>query len=412
MNINSPYGSGRYSESSPSISLGNSQSIRADAPIYFDNAATTFPKPESVLEASEECMRGYCGNAGRGSHTLAMKSAEKVFETREKLSSYFGATPENIVFTLNTTYALNMAIKGTMARGGHILISNMEHNSVLRPVARLARDRRIKYDTFGAYDPYHPLSSKDITSNILKKLRPDTRAVVCIHSSNICSYCLPIAEIGAFCRRHGLIFIVDAAQSAGHISINMERDNIDILCMPAHKGLYAPQGLGIMMLRRGLTIDTLTEGGNGVNSLDIGMGSINPERYEGGTLCTPAIAGLSAALDFLSGIGEKQIHCHECELWMRAYDRLSNIEGVMIYDDHAGSILLFNISSMTSDSVGMALSKKGFCLRTGFHCAPLAHKALCTPDGGAVRMGLGLFNTFDEVDALCDAVEELAQDQS
>ncbi len=389
------------------FSFSNSKSGMS-LPVYFDNAATTFPKPESVLSAVEDCMRRYCGNAGRGAHTIAMKSAEAVFEARERLSQLFGGDPEKVIFTLNTTYALNMAIKGVMARGGHILISNMEHNSVLRPIARLARDRRIKYDIIETYNKDIPLSSKDITSNIIKKLRPDTRAIVSIHTSNICSYSLPISEIGAFCRRHGLLFIVDAAQAAGHSDINMERDNIDILCMPAHKGLYAPQGLGIMMLREGLTLDTLIEGGNGVNSLDVGMGELDPERYEGGTLCTPAIAGLNASLDFIDGIGIKHIHEHECALWNRTYELLTDIGDITVYDNNAGSVLLFNIGDIPSDIAGRMLSNEGFCLRSGFHCAPLAHRSLCTDQNGALRIGFGLFNTFDEVEAFAQCVKRIA----
>jgi len=377
--------------------------------IYFDNAATTYPKPESVLEATEQCLRYYCGNAGRGAHALAMKSAETVFEAREKLALMFGTTAENVVFTLNTTYALNMAIKGITSRGDHVIISNMEHNSVLRPVARLARDRKISYDVFEAYNTSQRLSTKDITSNIMKMLRPNTRAVICTHSSNVCSYSLPIGEIGAFCHRHGLLFVVDAAQSAGHLPINMELDCIDVLCMPAHKGLYSPQGVGIMLLRQGLTLDTLVEGGNGVNSLDLSMGVLHPERYEGGSLCTPAIAGLCAGLDFIENLGTDRIKKHESALWSRAYDRLCGIGNVKIYDDHMGSVLLFNIGEIPSDTVGKSLSNSGFCLRTGYHCAPLAHKALGTPNGGAVRIGLGLFNTFDEIDSLCDKIHEISR---
>ena len=377
-------------------------------PIYFDNAATTFPKPETVHSAVSDCMRYYCGNAGRGGHTLAMQSAEKVFEARERLGAFFGASAENVVFTLNTTYALNMAIKGIAARGGHLLISNMEHNSVLRPVARLSRDRRITYSVFKAYDPSKSLSAKDICADIMKKLRPDTRAVICTHSSNICSYSLPISEIGAFCHRHGLLFIVDAAQSAGHLPIDMRRDNIDAVCMPAHKGLYAPQGLGIMILGEGITPDTLIEGGNGVNSLDEDMGTLSPERYEGGTLCTPAIAGLCQGLEFLSGIGYRQISTHEQSLWNRTYEQLSSIDGITVYDEkNSGGILLWNADGIPADDLGGELSRRGFCLRTGYHCAPLAHKALGTPEGGALRMSFSLFNTKDEVDLLCQAVREI-----
>lgn len=379
-------------------------------PIYFDNAATTYPKPESVLSAAEQCMRYYCGNAGRGGHILALRSAETVYLAREKLAAFFGSSPERVVFTYNTTYALNMAIKGISKGGGHFLISNMEHNSVLRPIARLERDKKITYDVFRAYDTSRPLTARDICSDIMKRLRPDTRAVVCTHASNICSYSLPIAEIGAFCHRHGLLFVVDAAQAAGHVPINMVTDNIDVLCMPAHKGLYAPQGLGIMILGDSVSLDTLIEGGNGVNSLDLDMGTLSPERYEGGTLCTPAIAGLCESLDFLSGIGYKHINAHEVRLWEQAYEQLVDIKGIKIHDEqHRGSVLLFSAEGIDADDLGGELSRRGFCLRTGYHCAPLAHRSLGTPEGGALRASFGLFNTTDEVDSLCDTLREIIE---
>lgn len=377
--------------------------------IYFDNAATTFPKPQSVIQATLDCMQNYCGNAGRGSHPIAMRSAEEVYSAREAVASLFGGEADNVVFTLNTTYALNMAIKGIMGRGGHILISNMEHNSVLRPIVRLAQGGKARYDVFTAYSCRKKLTAKEILSDITSRLRSDTKAIACIHSSNICSYSLPIREIGQFCRRHGLIFIVDAAQSAGHMPIDIEKDCIDILCMPAHKGLYSPQGLGIMILRRGLKLDTLIEGGNGVRSLDTSMGDCAPERYEGGTLCLPAIAGLNKGIELVRQIGIDAISAHEKSLWHMTLERLDGIRRVSIYDaEDAGSVMLFNIDGYSPERVGEMLADKGFCLRTGYHCSALAHKALGTEKIGGVRIGFGVFNTEGEVDALCRAIDEIA----
>lgn len=375
-------------------------------PIYFDNAATTFPKPQAVISATVDCMEQYCGNAGRGSHILAMRSAEAVFMAREAVAELFGASAENVIFTLNTTYALNMAIKGVMSGGGHMLISNMEHNSVLRPVEKLRRDKKIRYDIFKAYDK-GILTPKAIIDDVISKLRPDTKLICCIHSSNICSATLPIREIGALCKRYGLLFLVDAAQSAGHIPIDMKRDNIDILCLPAHKGLYSPQGCGIMILRDGISINTLTEGGNGVNSLDLDMGTLSPERYESGTLCTPAIAGLCAGVDFIRSIGITGIALHEHKLWRAMYSALSEIDRVKIYDREAGSVLLFGIEGISPDKVGELLAEKGFCLRTGYHCSSLAHKALGTHDGG-IRASFGIFNTENQVEMLCNEIKRIS----
>lgn len=378
-----------------------------DKPIYFDNAATTFPKPPCVISASIACMEEYCGNPGRGSHLLAMRSAEKVFLTRESLGEMFEASPENVIFTMNTTYALNMAIKGVMSNGGHVLISNMEHNSTLRPISKLARERKIRYSIFDCYGKDGLLTSKDIISNIIEKLSKDTKLLVCVHSSNICSHTLPIREIGAFCHRHGIIFCVDAAQSAGHTQINLKDDNIDILCMPAHKGLLAPQGCGIMILRTPILLDTVIEGGNGINSLDADMGKDYPERYEGGTLCTPAIAGLYESLRFLKSFGIENVAQHEKRLWEKANSLLQNIPGVVVYDNTPGSVLLFNIQGLHCDLVGDLLNERGFCLRTGYHCAALAHNTLKTPDGGAVRIGFGIFNSENEVIQLCETISDI-----
>lgn len=381
--------------------------------IYLDNAATTFPKPRSVLDAAFDCAEHYCGNAGRGSHALALRSAETIYSAREAVASHFSAKAENVIFSLNTTQALNLAIKGIMSRGGHMLISDMEHNSVLRPVAKLQKDRKITYDVFPTHKNGLPLSTDEILSGIIRRLRPSTRMICAIHTSNICSYSLPIREIGALCRRHGLLFAVDAAQAAGHTEISLEDDNIDILCAPGHKGLYAPQGVGITVLRDGLTLDTLIEGGNGVNSLDLGMGSISPERYEGGTLCTPAIVGLTSGIGFINELGINTIAAHEHELYKRAHSSLSSLGDIEFYDcETSGGTILFNIRGIHPDELGSILASNGFCLRTGYHCAPLAHKTLGTPDGGAVRMSFSVFNTEKEIDSLCAFLADMPRNGS
>ena len=378
--------------------------------IYLDNAATTFPKPRGVLDATLECMEQYCGNAGRGSHPLALKSAEAVYSARESLASLFSASPENVVFSLNTTQALNLAIKGVMSRGGHALISDMEHNSTLRPLAKLKKNKRITYDVYPTHKNGLPLPTEEIISGIIRRMRPNTRLVCAIHASNICSYSLPVREIGQLCHRHGILFLVDAAQGAGHAEISLEKDNIDMLCLPGHKGLYAPQGVGALILKSSLLLDTLIEGGNGVNSLDLSMGGISPERYEGGTLCTPAIVGLCEGVKFIREIGLDRIIAHERALWRKAYILLCDIDGIEFYGDtDAGSILLFNIRGISSDDLGSSLSDRGICLRTGYHCAPLAHKTLGTPEGGAVRMSFSLFNTEADVERACREICDIAK---
>lgn len=373
--------------------------------IYLDNAATTYPKPASVTGAAYECMKKYCGNPSRGSNPLAMRCAEEVFDCRVRLSKLFGCSPERVVFTHNTTYALNMAIKGVTRLGDHILISNMEHNATLRPVADLQRDGIIEYDTYSAYG----VTDDELLSDIEGKLRANTRAICAIHMSNICSHTLPISKIGKLCRERGIIFICDGAQSAGHLDINMKRDCIDVLCLPAHKGLYGTQGLGMMLLGDGVSLDTLIEGGNGVNSLDYFMGDVSPERYEAGTLNTPAIVALRHGVDLICTRTQERIYEHERNLFLSARQMLSEIPSVKLYDSSVGPTLLFNIGDHPSDEVGDYLSRHGVCVRTGFHCAPLAHRALGTGASGAVRASFGIFNTQSHIEQLASLCQEFSR---
>ncbi len=381
--------------------------------IYLDNAATSHPKPRSVYDEVARCIRDNGGNPGRGSHPLALAAANKIYECREVLSDYFHAdSPEQVIFTLNATYALNFAIKGLLSPGDHVLISDMEHNAVLRSIDRLARDGFITYDVFPTM-----LSSEEerkarnptrICARIAARLKPNTRAVVCSHQSNICSAALPLAEIGAFCRRHHLLFIVDASQSAGHLPIDMRAMGIDALCAPGHKGLYGIQGCGFCILKQGLAADTLVEGGSGYASLDATMPDVWPERGEAGTLPTPAIAGLCAGVKYLSEYDPKEIHTHERALFDKLYDRLANMKGYTVYlPEYRGSTLMFHREGVASDKIGQYLSRRGICVRTGYHCAALGHKTLSTPDGGGVRVSFGLFNRSRDVDALWRALRDM-----
>ena len=378
--------------------------------IYLDNAATTYPKPRSVYEATLSYMRTCGGNPGRGSHPLSLAAAETVFECRSLISSLFGLdSPENTVFTLNTTYALNTVIKGVLRNGDHVLISDLEHNSVYRPIYRLAQEGRIKYGIFRSFAGA-PHTDYDIINDILSRLNMRTRMIVCTHASNICSEVLPIKKIGELCRKRGIFFCVDAAQSAGHIPIDLKEINADALCIPAHKGLYGPQGCGIILLRSEAVLKTLAEGGNGINSLEGAMPEVSPERYEAGTLPMPAIAGLCAGVREVAELTPERIHAHECALFRYAKERLSQIEGVSIYAPQAeGSVLLFDLDGIMPDALGERLGNGGICVRSGYHCAALAHGALKTKTGGAVRASFGIYNTFEDIDALCDAVSMARQ---
>jgi len=276
--------------------------------IYLDHAATSYPKPLSVIRAQVLCMRDGGGNSGRGSHALAMTAAKKIFECREVAARFFGAdSPEQVVFTPNTTAALNIAIKGLLHKGDHVLLSDMEHNSVFRPIYKMARKGRISYDVFPTFPQKQNCTAQDICREICKRIRPNTKALVCAHASNICSRVLPLDAIGEICAQRGILLIVDAAQSAGHIPINMKESGIDALCVPGHKGLWGPQGTGMLLLRRGLVADTLMEGGSGVDSLEGDMPQSSPERYEAGTLSAPLIAGLCEGIRCVERVGIEAI---------------------------------------------------------------------------------------------------------
>lgn len=376
--------------------------------IYFDNAATSFPKPRRVAEEQLRCMQIYGGNPGRGSHALALAAAEKIYECREELASFFGSSnPENVIFTMNTTMALNIAMKGLLQKGDHVLISDMEHNAVFRPIYKLARDGVITYNVFDTFPTLPSRTPEMICASILEKIRPNTRMLVCAHASNICSATLPLAQIGALCRQKDILFVVDAAQSAGHLPIDVEAMKIDALCAPGHKGLWGPQGSGILVLRDGIVADTLLEGGSGYNSLEGNMPQDAPERYEAGTLPTPAIAGLLEGVREVKRLGLSHIHAHECALITRLYERLAAMPKVSLYaPHHVGGVLLFSVQDISSDRVGSFLNERGFCVRTGFHCAALAHATLGTPPSGAVRVSPSLFNTMVQIDAFADTLKE------
>ena len=379
--------------------------------IYLDNAATSFPKPRPVCDEVNNCMRQYCGNPGRGAHALSMAAATAVFGCRESLARLLGVpSPENVIFTLNTTHSLNMAIKGLLRPGDHVIISDLEHNSVWRPVFRLAEQGGIEYDVFRSFAGDERRSSVRICASIAKLLRPNTRMVVCLHSSNICSAQLPVDDIAAFCHRHGLLFVLDAAQSAGHLPLDMTASGVDVICAPGHKGLLGPPGCGVLALRDGLTLDTLTEGGNGINSLEGEMPENPPERYESGTLPLPAVAGLMQGIRTVEQIGLENIRAHEAALYTALLDRLSGLPGVRVYaPEHVGSVLLFNVGDMPSDKVGRQLDRRGICVRSGFHCAPLAHRTLGTPKHGAVRVSFGIYNTLSDLDALWNALKDITK---
>ena len=376
--------------------------------IYLDNAATTLHKPPQVMDAVVRAMTAM-GNAARGAHGGALEAARTVYNTRVKLARLFGCPrPDHVIFTANSTEALNIAISGLIRPGDHVITTDCEHNSVLRPLYRLEEGGAaldvVPADRLGrvAYEDLEAL------------LRPDTRAVVCTHASNLTGNVLDIARIGEMAHRRGALLIVDASQTAGALPIDMEAMGIDVLCFTGHKGLMGPQGTGGLCVRPGVEIEPWKVGGSGVHSYDRRQPREYPTRLEAGTLNGHGIAGLSAALDFLQEVGLEAIEAKERALMDRFYQAVSAMDGVTVYGDFSqarrSAIVALNIRDYDSAAVSDELSETyGIATRPGAHCAPRMHQALGTTDRGAVRFSFSWFNTEDEVDEAIRAVGQLAE---
>lgn len=373
--------------------------------IYLDNAATTFPKPDCAVAEMTKCIREYCGNPGRSGHRLSLRASEKIYECRQTLASFFGSdNPENVVFTLNTTYALNLAIKSLYTPQAHVLISNMEHNSVYRPIFELQTRGEITYDTFNVMQ-----STEKILAELRAKVKKNTGLLVMTHASNLCGKVFPIREIGTFCRKNSIRFIIDAAQSAGVIEIDMKRCFADALCAPAHKGLYGPQGLGFVIFGDTPPLRTIIEGGNGINSLSATMDGELPERFEAGTMPTPAIAALDASVRFIRNEGIRKINAHETALAAELCRLLSRIPGSILHGTRRPEIgiVLYENATLSVNRLAEELNARDICVRGGFHCCPIGHTTLHTGKEGAIRISMGYYNTIRDIDAVADAIAEI-----
>ena len=377
--------------------------------IYLDNAATTLHKPPQVMDAVVRAMTAM-GNAARGAHGGALEASRTVYNTRVKLARLFGCPrPDHVIFTANSTEALNIAISGLIRSGDHVVTTDCEHNSVLRPLYRL-EEKGAVLDIAPA-DRLGRVACEDLEA----LLRPDTRAVVCTHASNLTGNVLDIARIGEMARRRGALLIVDASQTAGALPIDMEAMGIDVLCFTGHKGLMGPQGTGGLCVRPGVEIEPWKVGGSGVHSYDRHQPREYPTRLEAGTLNGHGIAGLSAALDFLQEVGVETIEAKERALMDRFYQAVSAMDGVTVYGDFSqarrSAIVALNIRDYDSAAVSDELSETyGIATRPGAHCAPRMHQALGTTDRGAVRFSFSWFNTQDEVDEAIRAVGQLAEE--
>ena len=377
--------------------------------IYLDNAATTLHKPPQVMEAVLHAMITM-GNAARGAHGGALEASRTVFGTREKLARLFSCRrADHVVFTANSTEALNIAINGTIHRGDHVISTDCEHNSVLRPLYRLEEERDVELD-FVPADRQGRVEYSDFE----RLMRPNTRAVVCTHCSNLTGNIMGLERISDIAHRHGALLLVDASQTAGTVPFHMEALGVDVLCFTGHKGLMGPQGTGGLCIRPGVEIAPWKVGGSGVHSYDRHHPMEYPTRLEAGTLNSHGIAGLSAALDVILERGVEDIQRAEHALMQRFYEGVRDIPGVTVYGDFSVpercAIVALNIRDYDSSAVSDELTVTyGIATRPGAHCAPRMHKALGTTEQGAVRFSFSFYNTEQEVDAAIAAVRAIAE---
>ena len=376
--------------------------------IYLDNAATTLHKPPQVAEAVKQAILT-AGNAARGAHGASMQASRTVFETRQKLARLLGCPQaDHVVFTANSTMALNIAITGILSPGDHAISTDLEHNSVLRPLYAL-HEQGVAL-SFVPADKQGRVRYEDFAS----LFRPNTKAVICTHASNLTGNMLDLACIAAMAHEHGALLVVDASQTAGAVPIDMTAMGVDVLCFTGHKGLMGPQGTGGLCIRPGVEIRPLLRGGSGVHSFDRQQPAAYPTRLEAGTLNSHGIAGLDAAVDYLLSEGVAAIEKREQALMRRFYENVCDIDGVQVYGDFAApqraAIVALNIRDYDSAEIADVLfADYGIATRPGAHCAPRMHQALGTVQQGAVRFSFSVFNTEDEVDAAIQAVRELAQ---
>lgn len=375
--------------------------------IYLDNGATSFPKPPAVLASAEHAMKNYAGNPGRGAHKMSTTAAEKIWETRSKLASLFHIkNPANIVFTKNCTEGLNLAIKGILRPGDDVVISDMEHNSVYRPCIAMAekgvRTLFAKADADGIVSP----------DAVLKEITPRTRLVCLQHASNVGGGINPIGEIGKALRERGILFLLDAAQTAGCKDIDADRDFIDFLAFPGHKGLLGPQGTGGLYVREGIEICPLLEGGTGSGSESPFMPDFLPDRLESGTLNLPGIAGLGAGVGFILRHDAEKIGAHERKLAMYFAEKAMHLPGVRVLGPKEGKrrtgIVSLAIEGRDAGEIAEILNRKyGIAVRAGLHCAPLAAKKFGVLKTGSVRFSPGVFTSPREMDYAFRCMREI-----
>lgn len=372
--------------------------------IYLDNPATSIKKPPIVYEAMYKYTKNYSVNAGRGSHIASIRGAEGISKAQEALANLFNIkTPERIAFTQNATYALNMAIGGFLTPRDHAIITSMEHNSVLRPVHRICNYTIVRADKNGVINP------NDVERAILK----NTRLVITTHASNVCGTVMPVYEIGKICKKYGIPYLLDSAQTAGIIPIDVEKMNVDMLAFSGHKGLLGPLGTGGLYVSDKISLEPIIVGGTGTESSNRNQPRTMPDMLHSGTMNTPAIMTLAEAVRYIKNVGVEAIGKREKALAKYLIEGLLNIDGVSVYglfDGDRNGTVAFNIKECDSQEICDILNSEfGIAVRGGYHCAYIAHETLGTAETGAVRAGFGAFSAKSDADALLSAVAKIAK---
>lgn len=376
--------------------------------IYFDNASTSHKKPKTVIKAFSEAIKKYSCGTGRGGYDLALETVLKIEDARGEVARLFKTRYSNhVIFTLNATHALNIALKGLISPGDHFIISSFEHNAVYRPAVAL-KEKGAQLSILDV----DPFDDEKTLARFQALLHENTKLVCMNHVSNVFGNVLPIEKIFKEAKKHGLITILDASQSAGILDINMQRDDIDILCCSGHKGLFGPQGTGILCINMECPqIDTLTEGGTGSNSKEPHMPAFLPDRFESGTANVPGILGLCEGVKYILDFETNHILNYELELSQYIKDALKQIPKVTLYSgfEQTTGLFSFCIHGMDCEVASDLLNQNGICIRSGFHCAPLAHQSMGTQEIGTIRVSPNIFNTTREANQFIDAVLRITQ---
>lgn len=376
--------------------------------IYLDNSATTFPKPKYVQDTVNNSLRYYSANPGRSGHKLSMMASEEIFLARRTTAEFFNAESEtDVIFTLNCTMSLNMVIKGMLKSGDHIVVSSMEHNAVMRPLNKLS-EAGVTYTQAKVY----PEDNDKTVDSFRKSINAKTKMFICCHASNVWGVKLPIERLSALAHEYGLIFAVDAAQTAGVVPIDIKQSGIDFLCTAGHKGLYGPMGTGVLIVSEKYVPDTIIEGGTGSNSISFEQPSELPDKLESGTPNLSGISGLRAGIQFVSRKNIENIAKHEFMLIQRLYKSLAKMKKIRLYmpfptPEYFVPVLSFNVDGYDSETVAMILNKNNIAVRAGLHCSPAAHNMCGTIETGAVRISPSINTSVYDIDYLVSVLRKI-----